>query len=134
MAMNVPAQRHRHVQGQVGRADHIRPRAEREVSRATGRALDTLVEAQHADIHGGGAATRSSEYLRKATANIVCVWEPYERDADSACVDHDGARPIENMQVLIHRKQRIGHAAPFMIPGNEQDRHARRCEALEWRE
>ena len=111
MAMNVPAQRRPHVPGQVGRADHIRLRAEREVARATGRALDTLVEAQDADIHGGGAATRSSEYLRKATANIVCVWEPYERDADPACVDNNGARPIENMRVLIHRKQRIGHAA-----------------------
>src|SRR5919201_3850640 len=114
MAVNVSAQRNRDVSGQIGGADHIRSEAEREVARATARALDALMKAQHAHIRRRVVATRSSEYLRKSTANIVRVREPDERDADSACVEDDAARPVENMQALMYCKQRIRDAASFV--------------------
>jgi len=58
------------------------------------------------------------------------IREPDKRDADSARLEDDAARSIEQMQVLIDCKQRIRHAAPFIILRNEQDGHARRCEAF----
>jgi hypothetical protein len=69
------AQGDRHVSGQVGGADDVGAEAEGEVARTTGRTFDTVMKAQHAHIRGCGLATRSGEYLRKPTTNIVRVRE-----------------------------------------------------------
>ena len=92
------------------------------------------MEAQHPDIRRHGVETCSSAHLRKPAANLVRVRQTDEGDAYSASLQHDSAWAVEDMQALVHRKQRIRHAAPFVISGNEQDRHARRRQALEWRE
>jgi hypothetical protein len=60
--------------------------------------------------------------------------EPDQRHADSACVEHDGARPVEHTQVVMYREQGIRDAALFVVAWHEQDRHSGRRKTLEWRE
>ena len=120
--------------GRSAVSDHICSEAESETARTTGRALNALKKAQDADIRLRVFATRFGEYPRKLTTNVVGIREPDKLYLYSVCFEHDAARPVEHMQALVHCKQRIGYAAPFVITGNEQDRHSRRCEAPEWGE
>jgi hypothetical protein len=132
--MNMSAQRDRHVAGQVGCADYIGAEAEGEVARTARGPFDALVEAQHPDVGWEHVACRGSEDLAKATADLTRVRDPDERGADAARLEHDAAGSIEDVQALVQRQQGIGHPRPFVVSRDEQDRHAGRREALQWRE
>src|SRR5262245_27541426 len=113
--MNMSAQRDRDVPGQVGNADHICPETEGEVPWAAGPAFNALTQAQHANISRQAVAVQGGEDLRKPATNVVRVRETHERNAYSACFEDEGARSVEDVQVVVQGQQGKGHAAAFVI-------------------
>ena len=134
VAMNVTAKHDSYVSRQVGRADHIGPEAKGEVPWAASRSLDALMDAQHFHVGRGDLASRGGEYFRKATTDLVRVWKSNECGAYTACLEHDASWPIEDMQALVRRQQRIRYAGPLVISRKQQDWHSGRRDAFEWRQ
>ena len=106
--MDVSAQHDCDVPRQVGGPDDIGAEAKGVIPRTARRALDALMEAEHPDVRPGCTAACSGVGLGEPIADSVCVGESDECDTNSASLENEASRPVEDMQTLVYRQQRIG--------------------------
>ena len=122
MSVDVAAQHRCHVAGQLRARDHVGAVAEREFPGTARGSLHAVVEAEQLHVRVRCPARRGGEELAEARADVARVREPCEGDAHAPALEHDRARPVEDVEPGVQREKRVGDSPALVIAGEQQDR------------
>ena len=125
MPVNVTGEHRREAGWNRAARDDIRRIAEREIGRTDGRAFNSLVDAEQPHVRRHGSPACLIEKRREPLADsIPLVRKSCDRHGDATHVQQKRPRAIEDVNPRMCGEQRIRYRRPFVIAGNDDDRHA----------
>ena len=84
-----------------------------------------MVNAQHVEVRPGTLPAGFFDERSKPCSNVAAlVRKSSERNRRPTNLGDERARTVEDVDVLMHRESCVRKTRPFVIAGNDEDRHA----------
>jgi hypothetical protein len=80
-----------------------------------------VVQTEEPHVRWRSTCARLREECREPVADLARVWKPGERHSHAAGLEHDRARSIEDVEVVVEREERVRDASPFVIAREQED-------------
>ena len=122
MPVDVPREDSRKRRRNVARADDVRSGREAVIAWPHGGTLDTMVQAEQADVGRLLEPARSVEQRAEASAHVMpFIRKARERDARAAHLDAHSAWAGKNVDVGMSREAEVRQPRTLVIPWNDAD-------------
>jgi hypothetical protein len=97
-----------------------------EIRRSDAGAFHALMKAEQPDIGRLGVVLRVEEKTRESLTNAVAhVWKCGERDAETAHIDDESPRPVDDVYVRMRGEERERDRRALVIARRHDDRDSR---------